>query len=70
MLALLFPIGLWTLRWITAGRSPAPADLPEIITALDRGQGFASLSGPRQRWRVQTLAQLGDLERLVIWYIQ
>jgi lysine-N-methylase len=70
MLALWLPIGLWMLRWISIGRDPTAADLPEIITALDRGQGFASLSGPRQRWRLQTLARLGDLERLVIWHIQ
>jgi len=70
MLALLLPIGLWMLRWIASGRSPDASDMPEIITALDRGQGFASLVGTRQRWRVQTLASLGDLERLAIWYIQ
>jgi hypothetical protein len=70
MLALALPLGLWMLRWIAAGRAPTPDDLPEIITALDRGQGFASLAGRRQRWRLQTLARLGDLERLVVWYIQ
>ena len=70
MLALLLPIGLWMLRWIAAGRQATPDDIPEIISALDRGQGFAPLAGTRQRWRLSFLTQLGDLERLVIWYIQ
>ena len=42
--------------------------MPEIITALDRGQGYAPLSGAKQRRRVQVLARLDELERLVIWY--
>ncbi|HND54112.1 MAG TPA: YkgJ family cysteine cluster protein [Pirellulaceae bacterium] len=68
MLTLLYPVGLWMLRWLSVGRSPLPSDMPELISALDRGQGFASLSGYKQRRRVQVLAQLGDLERLVAWY--
>jgi hypothetical protein len=40
----------------------------EIITALDRAQGYAPLAGVKQRWRVQTLARLEQLERLVVWY--
>jgi lysine-N-methylase len=70
MLALTLPVGLWMLRWLAAGRTPVPDDMPEIIAALDRGQGFAPLAGSRQRWRLSLLHQLGDLERLAIWYIQ
>ena len=70
MLALTLPIGLWMLRWIAVGRNPAAADLPQMVTALDRAQGYAPLAGGRQRWRLWLLSQLGDLERLVIWYIQ
>jgi lysine-N-methylase len=68
MLAVLYPIGLWMLRWISADRTPQVADMPEIIATLDRGQGFAPLAGYKQRRRIQILAQLGDLERLVVWY--
>ena len=68
MLALTYPIGLWLLRWTAAGRAPVAADLPEIITALDRGQGYAPLAGGKQRRRIQVLTQLGELERLVVWY--
>jgi lysine-N-methylase len=68
MLVLTYPTSLWLLRWIAAGRVPTAADLPEIITALDRGQGYAPLSGGKQRHRLHVLAQLGELERLVVWY--
>lgn len=68
MLAVLYPVGLWMLRWIAVDRTPQAADMPEIIVALDRGQGFAPLAGYKQRQRVQLLAQLQDLERLVVWY--
>jgi lysine-N-methylase len=68
MLAINFPVGLWLLRWISAGRAPIAADMPEIITALDRGQGYAPLAGAKQRHRVQVLARLGELERLIVWY--
>jgi lysine-N-methylase len=68
MLALSYPVGLWLLRWVAVGRSPQPADLPPIITALDRGQGYGPLAGRKQRWRLAVLAQGGQLERLVVWY--
>jgi lysine-N-methylase len=68
MLALLYPIGLWILRWQAHGRATAADDMPPIITALDRGQGYAPLAGSKQRWRLQTLASLGELEQLVTWY--
>ena len=49
------------------------ADVLDIITALDRGQGYAPLAGSKQRRRVQVLARLGDaqtreLARLIVWY--
>ena len=68
MLTVLYPVGLWMLRWISVGRTPLATDMPEIIVALDRGQGFAPLAGYKQRRRIHLLAQLGDLERLVVWY--
>jgi hypothetical protein len=68
MLALSYPVGLWLLRWASAGRQPTAADVFDIITALDRGQGYAPLAGGKQRRRVQLLARLEDLDRLVVWY--
>lgn len=68
MLALSYPLGLWLLRWSSAGRQPTEADVFDIITALDRAQGYAPLAGGKQRRRVQLLAKLEELDCLVAWY--
>jgi hypothetical protein len=67
-LALLYPLGLWLLRWASVGRAPTANDMFEIIAALDRAQGYAPLTGLKQRSRIRTLAQLGELPALVAWY--
>ena len=67
-LALTFPIGLWLLRWSSAGRDPTAPEAVEIVTALDRGQGYGPLAGSKQRSRLNMLARLGELENLVAWY--
>lgn len=67
-LALSYPVGLWLLRWASAGREPTLADVLDIITALDRGQGYAPLAGTQQRHRLNVLAKLDELPRLVAWY--
>jgi lysine-N-methylase len=65
--ALTFPIALAMLRWATIGRKPTARDMALIITALDRGQGFAPLSGGRYRTTLGLLEWQGDQERLAIW---
>ncbi|TWT91347.1 YkgJ family cysteine cluster protein [Neorhodopirellula pilleata] len=67
-LALLFPIGMWMLRWSSCGREPTVDDMLNIVVALDRSQGYQPLSGPLQRWRLSMLSLNGELERLVVWY--
>jgi lysine-N-methylase len=69
-LAILYPVGLWLLRWATAGRPPEVSDVYEIVTTLDRALGYAPLGGLEQRSRLRTLARLEDLPRLVVWYGQ
>ena len=63
-----FPIGLWLLRWASLGREPTTDDMIQIVVALDRGQGYAPLTGQLQRLRLHLLASNTELERLVVWY--
>ncbi len=63
-----FPIGLWLLRWASIGREPTTEDMIQIVVALDRGQGFAPLTGQLQRLRLHLLANNNELERLIVWY--
>jgi lysine-N-methylase len=67
-LALMYPAALYLLRWATAGRSPEPGDIHEIITALDRAQGYAPLSGLQQRTRLRAMMVDNQLIRLLAWY--
>lgn len=69
-LALLYPVGLWLLRWLAHGREPNEQDMLAIVVALDRSQGHAPLSGRLHRLRLSTLSTGGELERLVAWYAQ
>jgi Fe-S-cluster containining protein len=67
-LALVYPLGLYVLRWATAGREPTADDVTSIVSMLDRGQGYATLSGTRYRWTLDLLESLGEFERLAVWY--
>jgi Fe-S-cluster containining protein len=67
-LAITYPVGLWLLRWASAGREATLADVLDIVTALDRGQGYAPLAGTQERHRLRVLTGLDDLARLVAWY--
>lgn len=69
-LALLFPVGLWLMRWRSHGREPTVQDMLNIVVALDRSQGYAPLGGSLHRGRLSTLATNEELERLVVWYAQ
>jgi Fe-S-cluster containining protein len=67
-LAMTYPIAMYLLRWATAGREATRADVAKIIAALDRGQGFSSLAGPRYRLVLGLLDFQNDLERIAVWY--
>lgn len=67
-LAVLYPVGLWLLRWIAQERPPTVDDMISIVVALDRTQGHAALSGGAHRWRLSMLGSQEELERLVVWY--
>lgn len=67
-LAITYPVALWLLRWMSTGRAPTQADVVPIITALDRGLGYAPLTGRRHRSCLTTLSRLGELPKLFAWY--
>lgn len=67
-LAVIFPTTLWALRWVADGRKPTRADMIDVICQIDRSHYYPLLLGARHRRRLHTLAQTGDLERLLIWY--
>jgi lysine-N-methylase len=69
-LSVLFPVGLWLLRWVSYGREPQVQDMVNIVVALDRSQGYRSLAGSIHRGRLTILSASGELERLVAWYAQ
>ncbi len=67
-LAVLYPVGLWLLRWARQDRAATVDDMLSIVVALDRTQGHAALSGGAHRWRLAMLGSQEELERLVVWY--
>ncbi len=67
-LAILFPVGLWLLRWVARGRDPTVDDMLHIVVALDRSQGYQPLTGLLHRRRLTAIAAGEELERLAIWY--
>ena len=69
-LALLFPVGMWLLRWQSYGREPTVDDMLKVVVMLDRSQGYGPLSGLAHRQLITTLAFHEELERLVVWYVR
>lgn len=67
-LAILYPVGLWLLRWVAHERPPTIDDMLSLVVALDRTQGHAALSGGAHRWRLSMLGSQEELERLIVWY--
>lgn len=56
------------MRWVSHGREPTTNDMINLVVALDRGNGYAPLTGQIQRQRLRLLAMDNQLERLVVWY--
>ena len=63
-LVVLYPVGLWMLRWAVGERAPTVDDMISIVVALDRTQGHAALSGGAHRWRLSMLGSQEELERV------
>ncbi len=69
-LALLFPVGMWLLRWQSYGREATVDDMLKVVVMLDRSQGYGPLSGFAHRQLIATLSFNEELERLVVWYMR
>jgi len=67
-LGLAYPVAMWALRWLSVGRSPTAADAIQTIVMLDRSHYYPLLLGYRHRKRLDVLSQMGELDRLMIWY--
>jgi lysine-N-methylase len=62
-LAFTYPMALWLLRWLTAGRSLTDDDTVTIVVALERGLALPALT-PATGYLVDS----GELERMIAWY--
>ena len=67
-LALAYPVAMWALRWLSAGRQPTTADAIQTVVMLDRSHYYPLLLGYRHRKRLDVLTALGELDRLMLWY--
>lgn len=71
-LALVLPITLWIARWraVTNGRKTATSDdVREALQIVDHQHSYSPVFGTwGSRKRVSTLAQSGDLTKLIHWY--
>lgn len=73
-LALVLPVVLWIARWraVTQSRSEITAeDVREALQIVDHQHGYSDVFGTwGSKRRVTTLAQSGQLLRLITWYGQ
>ena len=62
-LTLAFPMALWMLRWLAAGRESEADDMVQIVVAVERGLALPALARASS-----FLGGSGELERLIAWY--
>ncbi len=67
-LALAYPVALWMLAYFRSTDGVTHEQAIDMVTTIDRGQGHDALVGTMHRRRISTLARLGELERLAVWY--
>ncbi len=61
---------MWLLRLTCGNRKPALEDVIKVLRTIDRGLGCDFLLGRRHRRRVAFLNRLGELTRLLAWYVR
>ena len=67
-LVIAYPIALWMLRYFCGEEPPTVNHVINMVTAIDRGQGHGPLAGRQHRRRIASLATLGELDRIAVWY--
>ncbi len=69
-LLLTYPVTRWLGRVFAAGGTRTPDDALRLaVQAVDDGFGFNVLLGSRrQAWGIRTLAERGELAKLIAWY--
>ena len=71
-LALIFPATLWIARWLAASQSRMQLtheDVSQALTIADHHHGYSPIFGSFGfRRRVRTLAQMGEIPKLLHWY--
>ena len=71
-LALIFPATLWIARWLAASQDRqqlTPDGVAQALTISDHHHGYSPIFGSFGfRRRVRTLAQLGEISKLIDWY--
>jgi len=72
-LLLIVPAILWLARWLAASdsrKSLKVNDIKKAMTIADHHHGYSPALGTRSfRRRVRLLAQTGDLQNLILWYL-
>lgn len=73
-LALIFPATLWIARWLAASQGRTQLtheDVSQALTISDHHHGYSPIFGSFGfRRRVHTLAQMGEIPKLIRWYSQ
>ncbi|NMC21355.1 MAG: YkgJ family cysteine cluster protein [Thermogutta sp.] len=69
-LSLSFAVGMWMLRWSSPDRGVTDDDVIDAVIALDRGEGHAPQGSRGYRQRLRALDRLGQIPRLLAWYVQ
>ncbi len=71
-LALIFPATLWIARWLAASQSRTQLtheDVSQALAISDHHHGYSPIFGSFGfRRRVHTLAQMGEIPKLIGWY--
>lgn len=73
-LALIFPATMWIARWLAASQNRTQLtheDLSQALAISDHHHGYSPIFGSFGfRRRVHTLAQMGEIPKLIDWYAQ